>query len=54
MGILFVVGVMNLVWIAALTGLVMLEKFGPAGAIIARIAGATMIAIGVIEIVLMT
>ena len=54
MGILFVVGVMNLVWIAALTGLVMFEKLGPAGAIIARIAGAAMIAIGVIEVVLMT
>jgi len=53
MGILFVVGVMNLVWIAALTGLVMLEKLAPVGAIIARIAGVAMIAVGVIEIVLM-
>jgi len=53
MGILFVVGVMNLVWVAALTGLVMLEKLAPVGAIIARVTGAAMIAVGVIEIVLM-
>jgi predicted metal-binding membrane protein len=54
MGVLFVVGVMNLVWVAALTGFVLLEKIGPAGAVIARIAGAAMILAGVVEIVMMT
>ena len=54
MGVLFVVGVMNLVWVAALTGFVLLEKVGPAGVIIARVAGAAMILLGVVEIVMIT
>jgi predicted metal-binding membrane protein len=53
MCVLFVVGVMNLFWIAALTGFVMLEKVGPAGEVIARIAGAAMIVLGAGEIVMM-
>jgi predicted metal-binding membrane protein len=40
MALLFVVGVMNLIWIAALAMLVLLEKIAPAGRTIARIAGA--------------
>jgi predicted metal-binding membrane protein len=52
MGVLFVVGVMNLIWVAALTGFVLLEKVGPAGATIARIAGPGMIILGVVEIVM--
>jgi len=51
MCILFAVGVMNLVWIAALTGFVMLEKLGPAGATIARVAGAVIVAFGIVVIV---
>ena len=51
MGVLFAVGVMNLVWVAALTALVLLEKVGPAGAIVARVAGTLMIAFGVFQIV---
>ena len=39
MTLLFVLGVMNLVWIAALAALVLLEKLGPAGAITARVTG---------------
>jgi predicted metal-binding membrane protein len=46
MCVLFVVGVMNLVWVAALTALVMIEKIGPAGAIVARIAGAVIVVRG--------
>jgi predicted metal-binding membrane protein len=46
MGILFVVGVMNLVWVAVLTLLVLLEKTGPAGTVLARMAGVVMIAFG--------
>ena len=48
MGLLFVVGVMNLVWVAALTGFVLLEKIGPAGAAVARAAGAALLVIGII------
>lgn len=47
MGVLFVVGVMNLVWVAALTALVLIEKIGPAGLAVARVAGVVMIAMGV-------
>jgi predicted metal-binding membrane protein len=53
MGVLFVVGVMNLLWVAALTCFVLLEKVGPAGVILARIAGVAMILIGIVEIAIM-
>ena len=45
--ILFVVGIMNLAWVAAITAFVLLEKFGPAGVRISRAAGVVMIAFGV-------
>jgi predicted metal-binding membrane protein len=48
MCVLFVVGVMNLVWVAALALFVILEKIGPSGAVLARAAGAAMIAVGVL------
>jgi len=51
MCVLFVVGVMNLVWVAALTGLVLIEKIGPAGAIVARVEVAAMVVIGIAAIV---
>jgi predicted metal-binding membrane protein len=47
MGVLFVVGVMNLVWVAVLALFVLLEKVGPAGTALARVAGISMIAAGV-------
>jgi predicted metal-binding membrane protein len=46
MGVLFVVGVMNLMWVAALTIFVLVEKIGPAGAFVARAAGVAMVAVG--------
>jgi predicted metal-binding membrane protein len=46
MSVLFVVGVMNLAWVAALTLLVLLEKVGPAGDWIAKVSGAALIAGG--------
>jgi predicted metal-binding membrane protein len=46
MCVLFAVGVMNLVWVAALTGFVLLEKTGPAGSVVARVAGATLVLAG--------
>jgi predicted metal-binding membrane protein len=47
MCVLFAVGVMNLLWVAALTVLVLLEKAGPFGAIAARVTGVITIAVGV-------
>jgi predicted metal-binding membrane protein len=47
MCVLFVVGVMNLVWVAALTAFVLLEKVGPAGLVTARVAGAGMVLGGI-------
>ena len=47
MCLLFVVGVMNLVWVAALAAFVLVEKIGPFGLIVARVAGAIMIVVGI-------
>jgi predicted metal-binding membrane protein len=47
MCVLFVVGVMNLVWVAALAAFVLIEKLGPAGAVVARVAGAGMVVLGI-------
>lgn len=46
MCVLFAVGVMNLVWVAALTVLVSLEKIGPAGLMTARAAGVLLMSFG--------
>ena len=43
MCVLFAVGVMNLVWVAMLTVFVLLEKIGPAGAIVSGVAGVVMV-----------
>ena len=48
MCVLFVVGVMNLVWVAVLTAFVLVEKIGPAGAVVARVAGASMMLAGML------
>jgi predicted metal-binding membrane protein len=50
MCLLFVVGVMNLVWVAALTAFVLVEKIGPFGPTVARVAGASMIVFGILGI----
>jgi predicted metal-binding membrane protein len=47
MVLLFALGVMNLIWIAALAILVLLEKVAPSGRVIARIAGIVSFAGGV-------
>ena len=51
MVLLFVLGVMNLIWIAVLTALVLFEKRGPGGAIAARVAGVVAAGWGVFLIV---
>jgi len=50
MAVLFVVGVMNLVWVASLAIFVLLEKSAPAAAGVSRIAGAGMMIAGLIMI----
>lgn len=46
MGLLFFGGVMNLLWIGAITLFVLLEKALPAGRVLGRVAGVAMIAAG--------
>lgn len=46
MALLFVAGVMNLLWVAIITGFVLLEKIAPAGLWIGRLAGVFLIAWG--------
>ena len=50
MCMLFAVGVMNLLWVAALTVFVLFEKIGPAGTVVSAIAGAAMVAGGIVLI----
>jgi predicted metal-binding membrane protein len=47
MALLFVTGVMNLLWIAAISIFVLLEKIAPAGHWVARISGILLVAAGV-------
>ena len=51
MCVLFVVGVMNLLGIAALTAFVLIEKIVPAAAIVTRVAGVALVVAGVVAIV---
>ena len=51
MALLFVVGVMNLVWIAVLAGLVLIEKVVPRGEWVARGVGVVLIGWGVVTLV---
>ena len=48
MTLLFVAGVMNLLWVGTIAGFVLLEKVAPAGHRIGRAAGALMVAGGVV------
>jgi predicted metal-binding membrane protein len=48
MGVLFVVGVMNLAWVAVLTIFVLVEKISPTGARLARVGGVVLIVLGVV------
>ena len=45
--LLFVGGVMNLLWVAAIAGVVLVEKLLPGGPIAARIAGGALVVFGV-------
>ena len=43
MALLFVAGVMNLLWVAAIAAFVLLEKVAPFGRVVSRLAGAILI-----------
>lgn len=47
MGVLFAVGIMNLVWVGVLSVFILLEKVLPAGAFVPRAGGALLIAAGI-------
>ena len=47
MALLFAVGTMNLVWVAGLGGLVLVEKLAPGGGWVARASGVGMVVAGV-------
>jgi predicted metal-binding membrane protein len=47
MALLFVGGVMNVVWIAALAILVLAEKVVPAGRAVSRVVGLGLVAAGI-------
>jgi predicted metal-binding membrane protein len=51
MALLFVVGVMNVLWIAAIAIFVLLEKAVPAGRLVSRLAGTALVAAGVYTLV---
>ncbi len=48
MAVLFVVGLMNLGWMAALSLLISVEKLAPRGVLIGRIAGGLFVALGLL------
>jgi predicted metal-binding membrane protein len=45
--VLFVVGVMNLMWVAVLTIFVLIEKAGPRGLLVSRVAGFAILLAGI-------
>jgi predicted metal-binding membrane protein len=47
MALLFVGGVMNLLWVAAITIFVLIEKAAPYGQRVGRVCGACLVAAGV-------
>ena len=51
MALLFVAGVMNLLWVAVIAVLVLVEKAAPDGAFAGRLTGATLIVWGVLLVV---
>ena len=51
MALLFVGGVMNLLWVAAIAGFVLIEKIAPGGQIVRRFAALLLIVWGVFTLV---
>jgi predicted metal-binding membrane protein len=48
MALLFVAGVMNLLWVASITAFVLVEKVVPRGDLMGRIAGGVLVLAGLI------
>jgi predicted metal-binding membrane protein len=46
MALLFVAGVMNLLWVATITAFVLVEKIVPRGDLVGRIAGGVLVVAG--------
>jgi predicted metal-binding membrane protein len=46
MALLFVGGVMNLLWVVAIAAFVLVEKVAPAGGLLGRVAGVGLVAWG--------
>lgn len=51
MGLLFVVGVMNLIWVAAMTAVIVIEKVHPSGVEISKILGWVLIVLGIFQLI---
>ncbi|MDP2701651.1 MAG: DUF2182 domain-containing protein, partial [Candidatus Rokubacteria bacterium] len=51
MALLFVAGVMNLLWVAGLAVFVLVERVLPGGLVVGRIAGALLLVAGVVILV---
>ncbi len=51
MALLFVGGVMNLLWVAAIAAFVLVEKLAPHGRLVSRASGALLVLAGAILIV---
>jgi predicted metal-binding membrane protein len=47
MALLFVAGVMNLVWVAVIAGFVLIEKVAPRGELVGRVGGILLIVWGI-------
>jgi predicted metal-binding membrane protein len=48
MALLFVAGVMNLLWVAAIAALVLVEKVLPRGKLVGRVAGGVLLLAGLV------
>jgi predicted metal-binding membrane protein len=48
MALLFVAGVMNLLWVAVIAVLILVEKVLPRGALVGRVAGGAFILAGLV------
>lgn len=46
--LLFVAGVMNLLWVATITAFVLVEKMVPRGDLVGRVAGGVLVLAGII------
>jgi predicted metal-binding membrane protein len=52
MGLLFIAGVMNLLWVAAIAALLLVEKAAPKGELVGRLAGGVLIAAGIAQVLM--